>query len=648
MARSENRHPLDPSTRGRWRRLLPNGIRARILFVVLLALIPLLVLLIGNSLARLFMVDQTALDENQQAARAAAAAFAAYVQDIRHQEVAIGTAIGIRNAPNWGWTDRLLAIDARQNPSFYNISWVLPALHVQASSAHATVGTDESGIAPISRLRAGGTWTSSDLLPAVPIAKSIGLIMAYAVRGDGGQLLGILVAEINPDNLANVLSRTPRPAGSIAALFDHQGHLVVSNPPRQGAWEERAAWGQSDPLLHRALNSGSETSGVVTPATFDTAMYAAYTPVAKTGYVLGVLRPRTYARAPVGRSVLGNLLLWLLISGLVVLIAYRISGTIVGPLGALREDVARLGRQQTVSPPAEEAPAELRALQTALVTVTASLFQRIDGSETQRDRLQTIIDQLPVGVRFVNAAGELLLVNPVARDMLGEDALGMASTPRGRYSLHCPDGSPLPLAEIPLVAALHEGKVSHNSEIVIRYEDGTGLLALDSATPVRDAQGTVSGVVEAVVAVVSDVKALQEISANTDLEQQLATVRIQLDTLLEILPVGVLLLNAQGQILHANAAGARLWGGIIPEVHALNDFRFFHGWWTRTGEPLRPDDWPPVRALSKNETVLNEAITLNRFDGLRGNVLTSAAPLHNTQGAICGAVWVIQDPITPK
>jgi len=46
--------------------------------------------------------------------------------------------------------------------------------------------------------------------------------------------------------------------------------------------------------------------------------------------------------------------------------------------------------------------------------------------------------------------------------------------------------------------------------------------------------------------------------------------------------------------------------------------------------------------------VQNEVITINRFDGLRGDVLTSAAPLRDAHGAVIGAVWVLQDTVTRK
>lgn len=668
MAGSMNRHTPDPPDDSWWRRLhtsairawgflvallplaifwcrrlLPRTLRERILVLALVPLAPLVLLVLGSVMFHLFTVGNTVLNENQQTAHVLATAFDDYVQDIQRQEMLISTAIATRGQPNWGWTNRLLATSVSQNPTVRTMAWISPQGRILASSVPIAVGTDIRGNAPLPQLLAGGTWVVSDLLPSGPISRTMSVVMATAERVNTGQLRGILLAEIDPDKLGDVLLRYRRPDGNVAAIFDHQGYPVVSTPPRQGTWDERAEWRQSDPLLRRTLSTGNENRGVVTPATFEASQYAVYTPIAGTGYIVGVLLPTAAARAPIERSVLWNLLLLWLVAGLVGLVAYFINSTIIDPIRTLRADIARFGRKEVVIPLTEVAPTEIHELHSAVTAMATMLIQRIDSSEAERDRLHTIIEMMPVGVRFVNATGEVLLANPLAREMLGVDALGMSSTPRGRYTLHRLDGAPLPLAEIPLVRALHEGQPSRNKELVIRYENGEGILTLISATPVPDAQGVVSGVIEVVVEVVSDVVKLQEISVGTNLEQQLASMRTQLKTLLEILPVGVLILDAQGQIISANAESTRLWGGMLPALTSLSDFRFFHGWWTRSGEPLRPDEWPPVRALTKNETVINDAITLNRFDGLRGNVLTSAAPLHNAQGALSGAVWVLQD-----
>lgn len=644
MAGFVNRHAPDPPWHGWWLRWLPRDIRSRIFLVALLALLPWALLLLGNAFAR----RNTALRGNREAVHIVASAFDAYSQSIRRQETVIGTAIGTRGAPNWGWTNRLLAASAGQNPSVRNMSWVSPQGRVLASSVSPSFKPLVNGSGPVRQIIAGDSWVISDLLPSAPVSNRPAIVMASATRTDAG-LRGMVVIELdNLDELERILLRYPRPEGGRFVIFDRQGHLVFSDPPHQDVWNIRTDWVKTDPLLRRALREKRETYGTVTPVAFDESLYAAYIPIANTGYVAGVVSPRANAAAPFWNSALGSLLLLLLVTGLVGLVAYIVNRSIADPVHVLQADAQRLGRKEAMPALVEWAPLELHALHNAITVMTATLFQRIENSESDRHRLNTIFEGLPAGVRFVDAGGDMRLANAIAREILGEGAPGMASTPRGRYTLHHPDGSPLPLEDIPLIRALHAGEASRNVELIIRYENGEGILALFSAHPVRDEAGAVAGVVEVVVEVVSDVAALQNITISSNLEQQLAEAHARLQTLLEILPVGVFILDAQGRVASANAESARLWGGMLPPINTAGDFRFFHGWWTRSGEPLHPDEWPPVRALTRNETVLNEAITLNRFDGLRGDVLTSAAPLRDAHGAIIGAVWVLQDTVTRR
>jgi PAS domain-containing protein len=580
-----------------WARLLPPDLRRRVLLIALVPLVPFVLLLIGDAVWRASTTGADALRTNRQTARRLVERVDGYMADLRRQSHTLATAIGTRGQPNWGWTNRLLTDTAADNPTLRSLSWVSSYGSVPASSRRAAIGTTVRP--PVAQ-----PWAVSDLQPAGPISGAVSLVATYALQGS-------LVAEIDPDRLGALLN-----GQGVAAVFDRQGRLVASVPPRQGTWAARTAWRDSDPLLRRALATGGETHGTVTFATFDAPFYAVYTPTA-TGFIVGALQPRGAARAASVRAVLRDVLLLALVLAVVGYGVYRLAGTIVDPMRGLLADAPTLP---------DTAPEEMRTLHARMADTTA-----------ERRRLWGILDALPVGVRVVNAAGEVVLANPAARDTLGEDALGMQSTPRGRYTLHRPDGTPLPLAEVPLVQALHASEASRNREIVIRYANGDGLLLLISAVPAMD------GVVETSVEVVSDTATLQEIRTTTHLEVDLATVSGQLAALLEILPAGVIFLDTQGQIIRANGEAARLWGGMLPAVTTVADFRFLTGWSTRTNEPLRPDDWPPVRALAHGETVRNAAVTLNRFDGLRGNVLISAAPLHDAHGAVAGAVWVMLD-----
>ncbi len=124
--------------------------------------------------------------------------------------------------------------------------------------------------------------------------------------------------------------------------------------------------------------------------------------------------------------------------------------------------------------------------------------------------------------------------------------------------------------------------------------------------------------------------------------EQLADRERLLATVLDQLPVGVLITDAEGTIVRSNPVADEIWNG--HRTHAVLVARkVYRGWWAETGRPLAPEEWASSRALTKGEVVLNEAIEIESFDGSRKTILNSAVPLRDEQGAIRGALILNQD-----
>src|SRR5712692_9480816 len=114
---------------------------------------------------------------------------------------------------------------------------------------------------------------------------------------------------------------------------------------------------------------------------------------------------------------------------------------------------------------------------------------------------------------------------------------------------------------------------------------------------------------------------------------------------LETLPVGVAVLDRDGNIILNNPASARIWGAVIrrgQERYARSIGRH-HG----SGRPVAPGEWGSQRALRAGETTLNELIDIDAFDGRRRIIQNSAAPLFDGRGEIVGAV-VVNDDVTER
>ena len=137
--------------------------------------------------------------------------------------------------------------------------------------------------------------------------------------------------------------------------------------------------------------------------------------------------------------------------------------------------------------------------------------------------------------------------------------------------------------------------------------------------------------------------AFTEVSEYVIARQTVEEERAGLRTILEMLPVGVFIVDAAGGIISANAASRRVWGGPIPEVQAIDGYGVFTGWWAHNQAPVQPAEWGAARAIRQGQTILDDEIDIQRFDGTRATILNSATPLRDATGEVNGAIWVLQD-----
>ncbi|MDD1751702.1 MAG: PAS domain S-box protein, partial [Methanotrichaceae archaeon] len=119
--------------------------------------------------------------------------------------------------------------------------------------------------------------------------------------------------------------------------------------------------------------------------------------------------------------------------------------------------------------------------------------------------------------------------------------------------------------------------------------------------------------------------------------------RMRLKAVMESLPVGVAILNAQGGNIQSNRWFEEIWGRPRPEVRAVNDYTVFKAWWADTGKLVRPEEWASAKAVQNGETVVGQFVQIERFDGKRAFVLNSAAPIIDANGKIIGSAVAIMD-----
>jgi PAS domain S-box-containing protein len=103
-----------------------------------------------------------------------------------------------------------------------------------------------------------------------------------------------------------------------------------------------------------------------------------------------------------------------------------------------------------------------------------------------------------------------------------------------------------------------------------------------------------------------------------------------LDVIVRDLPVGVVIANKEGKVELANPAameihGAPLNPGDDLPLHSHPNARTNPG-----GQPVGSNGWPLQRALTANETIVNEEIDVLRPDGAQQSLMVNARPLESS------------------
>jgi PAS domain S-box-containing protein len=114
-----------------------------------------------------------------------------------------------------------------------------------------------------------------------------------------------------------------------------------------------------------------------------------------------------------------------------------------------------------------------------------------------------------------------------------------------------------------------------------------------------------------------------------------------LEAILNHSPHGILVCDAAGKMTLQNRAAERIWAGsaTAESVEGWNQYRAFHA----DGRPYVASDWAMARCLSHGEGIDAHEVDILRFDGTRGVLLASCAPITEEGGRIAGAVSVFAD-----
>ncbi len=126
------------------------------------------------------------------------------------------------------------------------------------------------------------------------------------------------------------------------------------------------------------------------------------------------------------------------------------------------------------------------------------------------------------------------------------------------------------------------------------------------------------------------------------LASQLEEEHTRLNSIVNVLPVAVLITDIEGRILMSNRNVAMLWEGDVSLRHLLQ-LESLNVRAADTGETLRLEDWGAGRSLREGVIIQGEVVNVDRRNGTSVSLLCSTAPIWGLNHRIVGAVSAFQD-----
>lgn len=120
----------------------------------------------------------------------------------------------------------------------------------------------------------------------------------------------------------------------------------------------------------------------------------------------------------------------------------------------------------------------------------------------------------------------------------------------------------------------------------------------------------------------------------------------KLASVLEGLPVGVIIADVAGRICQTNEEALR----ILRSADAIEKDAYGEvlEWWQRNEGAFKRARSPLARTLEGGESLRNEVVPMECLDGTTKSLLESTSPLRDLDGNVVGAVIVLQDVTEPK
>jgi len=134
---------------------------------------------------------------------------------------------------------------------------------------------------------------------------------------------------------------------------------------------------------------------------------------------------------------------------------------------------------------------------------------------------------------------------------------------------------------------------------------------------------------------------IHDITERKRTEEELRKRESQLQRIFEILPIGLWFADKEGTLLQGNRKGIEIWGA-EPTV-TIAEYGIFKAWHLPSRKPVLADEWALAKTIRSGETIVDELLEIETFDGKRKTIFNYTAPVVDGNGQVDGAIVVNLD-----
>jgi PAS domain S-box-containing protein len=273
------------------------------------------------------------------------------------------------------------------------------------------------------------------------------------------------------------------------------------------------------------------------------------------------------------------------------------------------------------------------------------------SGENAAARYEAILQNMSDGLIIADASGKIVDMNPAALSMCGfgskQDLTRVTSSFAQFMDMSGPDGKELSVGQLPLSRACAGEKFTGQEYSVYVRSTKHRWFASVSGAPILDESGNI---VNAVLTI-RDISDKKQAEWADKAAHELAQLKMsdalenknRLDAVMEALPVGIAILDAQGGSVSANRAFDDIWGRPRPDIKTIHDHAMYKATWVDSGKPVLPEEWAAARALRTGETIMGQVVRIEGFDGVTRYVHNSAAPILDAHREVAGCAVTVQD-----